>query len=109
MHEMTADEFFESLNGFDEIAISKHFGAKPIALSDTDPMAFARSLVFIAERRAGKVDADAKQAAMLATVEDVNGYFREDDETDENNPSTPAGKDDASPATSPTISPGSAS
>lgn len=104
--EMTADEFFESLTGFDELAIAKHFGAKPIALSNTDPMWFARSLVFVAHRRGGMADAEAKKAALELTVGNVNEFFVEDeDETSPDEPVTEAGKDDSSPETLQTISP----
>lgn len=100
--EMTADEFFESLTGFDELAIAKGFGAKPIELSKTDPMWFARSLVFVAHRRSGLNDADAKKAALEATIGEVNAYFAEDPEPNPQEPVTELGKDEPSPATSPT-------
>lgn len=108
-HEMTADEFFESLNGFDEIAVAKAFGDKPIALSKSDPMWFARSLVFVAKRREQLSDPDAKKYAMESTVKEINAFFREDEETDPENPVTPGGKELLSADPSPTISPGSAS
>jgi hypothetical protein len=109
-HELTAQEFFESLNGFDELAIAKAFGAKPVELNETDHMAFGRSLVFVAHRREGLSDAEAKKAAMDATIGQVNTFFRpDDDEPMPEDPVTPAGKDERSPSPSPTISPGSAS
>ncbi|GAA1977495.1 hypothetical protein GCM10009798_43390 [Nocardioides panacihumi] len=72
--DMTADDFFESLTGFDEIAIKQHFGASVSNLKD-EPMDFMRALVFVAERREGKTDIQAKDAALTLTVREVLAYF----------------------------------
>lgn len=74
----TPDEVFESLNGFDEIAIERAFG-EITSLKDR-PMFFLRALVFIERRREGLNDKDAKQAAMDATMRDLTDYFATDEE-----------------------------
>lgn len=100
-HDMTAEEFFESLTGFDEIAVARAFGEKPIRLSDTDAMAFARCLVFVARRREGMSDADAKNAALSATVREVNEFFAEDEEPNPEEPVTESGKGGPDPVSEP--------
>lgn len=100
--EQTADEFFDTLNGFDEIAVAKHFGSPPVELTDTNKIAFARSLVFVAERRAGSKDGEAYKYAMNATVGEVNAYFAEaEEEPMPEDPITDSGKDDAGDETTP--------
>lgn len=106
--EQTATEFFETLNGFDEIAIAKHFGKPPVELTDTDKMAFARALIFVAKRREGMKDGEAYKAAMETTIGEANGYFAEDDD-EPDFPTTASGKDDAGDETTPSSSPPSAS
>ncbi|NGN92646.1 hypothetical protein G5C66_07830 [Nocardioides sp. KC13] len=78
--EKTADEVFESLNGFDEIAIEKAFG-EITSLKDK-PMMFLRALLFTEHRREGKTDKEAKQAAMDATMRELTDYFRADEDID---------------------------
>lgn len=76
--EKSADEVFESLNGFDEIAIEKAFG-EVTSLKDK-PMMFLRALLFIETRREGKKDNEAKQVAMNATMKQLTDYFRGDED-----------------------------
>lgn len=71
-----ADEFFMSLNGFDEIAIAKEFKSDITALR-TSPIMFLRALLFVDKRRGGMKDADAFKAAMEAPITEVNDYFDE--------------------------------
>lgn len=73
-----ADDFFMSLNGFDEIAIAKEFKADLNKLRE-QPFMFLRALVFVDKRRAGLKDSEAYKAAMEATVGQLNGYFDEPD------------------------------
>jgi hypothetical protein len=98
--DQTAQEFFETLNGFDEIAIAKHFGKKPVELSDTDAMGFARSLIFVSKRREGMKDGDAFEAAMNTTIGEANAYFAEDDD-EPDFPVSESGKGDAGDETTP--------
>lgn len=95
---MTADECFESLTGFDEIAIEKAFGHDVMTLVDTKQLTFSRALVFILRRRAGLKDAEAKADVMAMAVGDVLATFDDDDEADPEDPVTAAGKDAAPPA-----------
>lgn len=74
----SADEVFESLNGFDEIAIERAFG-EVTSLKDK-PMMFLRALLFTEKRRDGQTDREAKQAAMDATMSDLMDYFRPDED-----------------------------
>lgn len=106
---MTHEEFFESLNGFDEIAIQKAFGAKPIDLSETDKSALLRSLVFVAKKRDGLDDKAAKQYAMEATFGELNSFFAEDREPTPETPETEEGKGELPPWQTPSGSHGSAS
>lgn len=75
----SVEEMVESLNGFDEIAIERAFG-EVISLGKDKPMTLLRALVFTAHRREGLPDKDAKQAAMEATIRDLNDYFRPDED-----------------------------
>jgi len=70
--DVTATEFFQSLTGYDEVAIGKAFGATPTELQGT---MLGRALVFVAERRADRNDVDALDAAMKVTVQDLTDYF----------------------------------
>ncbi|MCA1984793.1 hypothetical protein [Nocardioides nematodiphilus] len=97
--ELTADEFFNSLNGFDEIAIKKFFGVPINGLSGTkekegDPMQFLRALVFVNERRSGMNDHQAFEAAQTYSIQDINeNYFAEPEiELDPDSPVTESGK-----------------
>jgi hypothetical protein len=93
----TPDEMFESLTGFDEIAISKHFDADVSVLRDR-PFTFMRALVFIDQRRTGLSDPEAKEAALGLTLREVDDYFAEDqDEPNPEDPITPEGKGDSPP------------
>jgi hypothetical protein len=96
----TADDFFLSLNGFDEIAVSKAFGVDISELRET-PFRFLRALIFIHQRReAGAKDAEAYKTAMGMTVAAVGEYFPDgEDDADALDQSdqamdTDAGKDD---------------
>jgi hypothetical protein len=50
---MTAEEVFDSLTGFDEIAIAQQFRHTVADLAQNDVSMFARALVFVAKRRDG--------------------------------------------------------
>lgn len=62
--ETTANGMFETLTGFDEIAIKREFKADIYTLAAEDKAAFMRALIFIDQRRAGLKDAAAYRAAM---------------------------------------------
>ncbi|WP_062208846.1 hypothetical protein [Demequina oxidasica] len=72
--EMTAEDFFKSITGFDEIAIQKAFGASFVDLRN-DQFRFLRALVFVDLRRDGKKDADAYTEVMGLGIGAVDGWF----------------------------------
>ena len=71
----TAEEAFDSLTGFDEIAIVQQFGRTVTELADQDPTMFGRALVFVVKRRDGISDGEAKDAALGMTLKDLNENF----------------------------------
>lgn len=95
--DVSANDLFESLTGFDEIAIEKAFG-EPLHTLRQRPFTFVRALVFIDQKRTGLKDPEAKQAALALPMRDLNDYFPapEPAELDPDEPDTDAGKD-ASP------------
>lgn len=108
-HEMTAEEFVNSVNGYDEIAVKKRFGKKPIPLGEEDKFDFVRALIFVAERRKGLTDDAAYEACMAATYAEAGNYFADDDEPVPHDPVTDQGKDSQAPSGTPTPSPPSVS
>lgn len=91
----SADDLFMSLNGFDEIGIAKAFDADVFALKKK-PFMFLRALVFVDQKRNGANHEEAKKAALLLTIDELNDYFPEhEDEVMPDEPETEAGKDDS--------------
>lgn len=96
--QVSADELFESLTGFDEIAIAKAFGVELFALQEK-PFLFMRAMVFILRRREGAKDPEAHHAAMAMTLGELTELFPEPEaELDPDAPETESGKDDSAPA-----------
>ncbi|HTW15132.1 MAG TPA: hypothetical protein VMF51_08380 [Nocardioides sp.] len=78
----TLEGFLDTLTGFDEIAIAKHFdGLDPYTDGEAKPIQVMRALVFVDQRRKGLNDPDARQVALALTIAAVNAYFT--DETTE--------------------------
>lgn len=76
--EETADEFYRSLTGFEELAIKKEFREPISSLAKNDPPAFARALVMVHRTRGGDTVRDAYQHAMTLPTGVVNeDYFAE--------------------------------
>jgi hypothetical protein len=96
--DMTAEEMFESLTGYDEVAIAKAFSAEVTALADAKPTMFVRALVFTSLMRDGKAATDAKKAVMEMTLGQVNGYYADDVEVMADDPQSESGKDESVPA-----------
>jgi hypothetical protein len=76
----TANEVFESMTGYEELAIMNTFGANPQEVDEDGNTALVgtllgRSMVFILQRREGKSDADAYDAAMSLSTPDLLTYF----------------------------------
>ena len=70
----TAQQVYDSANGFDEIAVKKAFGTSLLSLKD-DPMTFGRALAFIVAKRGGKNDMEAKQAVLGLSNARLSDYF----------------------------------
>ena len=80
----TADDFFMSLNGFDELAIAKEFKTSIGDLRQGDePLNFLRALAFVHRRREGDRDAAAYTTVMELTIAQVVKYFTTRDDDDE--------------------------
>ena len=94
--QITANEMLESLTGYDEMAISTHFGAEALELAEKKPTMLARALAFVHMTRpdGGGMDAKtAKKEAMGLTIRQANDYFLEsDDEPMPEAPVTPEGE-----------------
>jgi hypothetical protein len=92
--EITAEEAFESLTGFEEIAIGKHFDAEITDLAESRPMGYMRALVFVCMTRRGLPAPDAKSAALGLTIRQVSEFFAEDQpEVTPEEPETPGGSE----------------
>lgn len=87
--EITANDMFESLTGFDEIAIASYFGDRVTVLAkraqpdaeDLDPFTFLRALIFVDKRRnAGLNDPDAYKAVQGLSIAETQDYFADKDE-----------------------------
>lgn len=74
----TPSEAAKSINGFDEIAIAAHFGARLTTLQE-DAYSFLRALVFVDKRRDGLKDNEAYKAAMEVTIGELGEYFAAED------------------------------
>lgn len=95
---ITVEEMSESLTGYDEIAISRSFdGLNPYTDAERNPITVQRALVFVHQRRGGKSDPEAREAAMAMPLRQIMDYFATDDEVDPTDPVTAAGKDEPQP------------
>lgn len=97
---MTVAEAMESLTGFDEIAIEKHFDGFDIYTdAQTKSIRAMRALAFVQYRRDGQTDRDALKAAQELPFRDLTSRFLPDEqEIDPDEPETPSGKDFTQPA-----------
>jgi hypothetical protein len=85
--DQTAEQVFDSITGFDEIAIAQHFGRTVQELAEKDASMFARALVFVVKRRDGATDDEARNLALGQTMKEYNAFFAEPSEEE-------AGKDE---------------
>lgn len=76
--DQTSEQVFDSVTGFDEIAIAQHFGRTIMELAENDATMFARALVFVVVRREGEPDDAARTAALSISFKELNGYFAEE-------------------------------
>lgn len=74
----TANEVFESLTGYEEIAVEKRFGAGVETLADGKPLRLLRALAFVQIKREGSDDAKAYDAAMNLTLAEAQNRFEDD-------------------------------
>lgn len=81
--DQTANDVFNTLTGFDEIAIKREFKADVLTLAKTDKAGFLRALVFIDHRRAGVKDRDAFKATMELLLSEVTDYFADEPADDD--------------------------
>ena len=97
VNKISASEMLQSLTGFEEIAIEKHMGVDPYADGERKPMSVMRALVFIARKREGLKDHEAREAAMGMPMGQLSDLFAEEApaELDPENPETPAGEGSA--------------
>ncbi|GAA0978200.1 hypothetical protein ENKNEFLB_02834 [Nocardioides aquaticus] len=96
---LTVNEYVESLTGYEEDGILKHFGAEVLDLLTTRPIKAGRGLIYVDRKRGGDNDTDAVKAAMSLSMRDVDAYFTpEPVEVDPDEPETPEGKDDSQAA-----------
>jgi hypothetical protein len=73
--DQTAEQVFDSVTGFDEIAISQHFGRTVMEMAEKDPSMFVRALIFVAKRREGATDDEARNAALEMPFKEYSDYF----------------------------------
>jgi len=85
---LTGSAVFDSLTGFDEIAIAQRFGRTVTDLAQHDSTMFTRALVFVVQRREGDTDDAAWDAALGLPLKEVSTFFAVDTEDE-------AGKDEA--------------
>lgn len=78
----SVDELIESMNGFEEMAIDKAFGAEIYDLLATKPIRGLRACLFLVKKREGLNDVQAHQAAMATSLKNLNEQFEyvEEDE-----------------------------
>lgn len=77
---INADEVVRSLNGFEDIAIEKAFGAPLLKM---DEMRAPRALVFVLRKREGLNDFDAYNASMEMTFGELTEIFETENSDDE--------------------------
>lgn len=99
---LTAEEVTESITGFDEIAVDKHFGGFDLYTdAEAKPVVSLRALVFVHLRHNGMPDKDAHKTVMEMPLKAVHDYFEQDDEANPSDPDTESGKGDSQPETEP--------
>lgn len=87
-------EAVESLTGYDEQAIEKHYGGEISTLMGTKPTMGIRSLIFIQKTREGLNAVDAKKVSMELSMKDAMTFFAEnEDEPMPEDPVTEEGKE----------------
>ncbi|MCM0618778.1 hypothetical protein [Nocardioides bruguierae] len=98
--QVTVDEMIQSLTGFDELAIEKHFNGFDIYTDgEARGIRAMRALAFVQFRRNEMKDLDAFKAAQGLSFREVSSMYLPDElELDPDAPETASGKDSALPA-----------
>lgn len=86
-----------SVTGFDEIAIAKAFDMDLIDMQQRGRSTLMmRALLFVARRREGVKDAEARKAVLEMPLNELMEHFADvEEEIDPDDPVTDSGKDDA--------------
>ena len=88
--DQTGQQIYDSLTGFEELAINRAFKAPVEQLEKT---MLGRALVFILNKRDGMKDSEAKEAALALTISTLNNeIFKADDDPESDGEDE--GKDD---------------
>jgi hypothetical protein len=74
--DVTADEMFDALTGFEEIAIAKSFGKNVETLAKSDQLQLGRALIFAHLRRGGAKDVEAYKQAQGMSTRQARDYFQ---------------------------------
>lgn len=96
---MELSEFIESLTGFDELDIRKHFQSDWNDLLVASPTMFGRALAFVWFKRQENLNSgDAKKRAMELSIKQVNDMFEDSkvdtvEDSDSEEPISEPGKD----------------
>jgi len=90
---MTGDEMFDSITGFEEIAIAKTFKRTLGDIAQNDPLQLNRALVFALLRRSGGLnETEAYRKVQELGTKAIREYFQPA-EDDAANPESESGKD----------------
>lgn len=96
--QLTAEEVFDSLTGFDEIAIAQHFGRTVSELAAHDQSMFGRALVFVLKRRDGANDDDARNQALSLSMKEFTAFFADTSEEESGKDEQPEPQPESSPS-----------
>lgn len=106
----SVEELFQSLTGFDELAIKDKFGIENPAEVEHRPIIWTRALVFIIFKRDGMNSQQAYQAAMETPSGILDSFFADDPEDVlPDDPDSEPGKDSTPLELVPSSSPAGAS
>ncbi|GAA5153812.1 hypothetical protein GCM10023340_36400 [Nocardioides marinquilinus] len=100
----TFEEMSESITGFDEIAVQKHFDFNLWTQGESNPVLLLRAMVFVHLRRpagGSLTDIEARQRVLDMPAGEVQRYFEESHESGVDEPDTESGKDVSSPGSDP--------
>lgn len=76
----TVSEAMNSVTGFDELAVEKHFGFDLYQIADEKPLMSVRSMIFVDLRHQGVADKEAHEKALSMTLGEVEAYFEDEPE-----------------------------